>query len=559
MIRRPFTPLLLLGSALVVSAAEFDWPQWQGPQRDAISLEADLLEQWPEGGPELAWRIDELGGGYGAPAVADGRIFGISKRGETEVAWALSEEDGMELWSTPLGEAPEGGMRQGIEGPGCTPTVDGERLYVLGFGGELACLNAADGEVVWKKSLIHDFGGHLPVWRYNESPLIDGDQLICTPGGNEATLVALDKKNGELIWKSVLPGHTDESEAPDLMGTVPALMALDTDGDKELSAAEIDAAVAVLTALDQNEDGKLVEDELRPAGERNEREDRRRRRRGGGVMRSLKIHAGLDADESGEIEAAELQDAVAALRKLDENGDGVLGQAEVGQRFNAPRRSGAGYSSAIAIEYGGIRQYVQFTSQALVGVAADDGRLLWRYDRPANRNGINCSTPIYSDGTVFAASAYGTGGGRARLVAGDDGSFQAEEMWSTRDMENQHGGMVVIDGNLYGANGGNGGGFLVCLDFESGETLWNDKDREGEQVRKGSLAVADGMIYYRTEDEGTVLLIEPSEEEYLERGRFEQPDRSRHPAWSHPVIANGKLYIRDQDRLFCYVVNAGGN
>lgn len=551
----PILASLCLGITIPTAAdARSDWPQWQGPTRDAISTESGLLGEWPDGGPPLAWRIDTLGGGYGGLAVTAGRIFGMSKRGEEEVVWALSEADGKEVWATSLGEAPEGGMPQGIEGPGCTPTVDGERLYVLGYGGELACLKTADGGIVWQRNLVHDFGGHLPVWRYNESPLIDGDKLICTPGGNDATLVALDKHTGEPVWKSVLPGHTDDSEGPDMMGTMPALVALDKDGDKELSAAEIEDARAVLSGLDKNGDGKLEEAELRAESDGGARDDRRRRRRGGGVMRSLKVHAGLDADESGEVDAGELERAVESLRKLDENSDGKLVEDEVGQRFRAPRRSGAGYSSAIAIEFGGVRQYVQFTSKALVGVAADDGRLLWRYDKPANRNGINCSTPIHLDGKVCAASAYGAGGALARLVGEDDGSFRAEEVWSTRDMQNQHGGMVVIDGCLYGANGGNGGGFLVCLDFETGEVLWNDKDRDGDQVRKASMAVADGMIYYRTEDEGTVLLIEPSSKKYIERGRFGQPDRSRQPAWTHPVIANGRLYIRDQERLFCYTV-----
>jgi outer membrane protein assembly factor BamB len=122
-------------------------------------------------------------------------------------------------------------------------------------------------------------------------------------------------------------------------------------------------------------------------------------------------------------------------------------------------------------------------------------------------------------------------------------------------MENQHGGMLVTDGCLYGANGGNEGGYLICLDFNTGQILWNEDDRDKRRVKKGSLAMAGGRIYYRTE-EGIVLLIEPNREKYIERGRFEQPDRTSKPAWSHPVIANGKLYIRDQDILFCYDVKA---
>lgn len=273
-------------------------------------------------------------------------------------------------------------------------------------------------------------------------------------------------------------------------------------------------------------------------------------------MRSLKVHAALDANENGEIEEEEIAGSVAALRQLDENADGKLDESEVGQRFGSPRRSGAGYASAIAIECEGVRQYVQLTAKAVVGVAASDGRLLWTYEKPANRMGINCSSPIYQDGRVFAASAYGAGGGLVRLIKDGD-QFRAEELWFSKEMENHHGGMVVIDGCLYGANGGNGGGYLVCLDFSNGDVVWNERERQGDRVTKGSLAAAVNRIYYRTE-EGTVLLIEPSRDQYVERGRFEQPDRTGQPVWTHPVIAHGKRYIRDQDLLLCYDVKADG-
>jgi hypothetical protein len=217
--------------------------------------------------------------------------------------------------------------------------------------------------------------------------------------------------------------------------------------------------------------------------------------------------------------------------------------------------SGAAYASAIAIDFEGQRQYVQFTSKGVIGVAAADGKFLWRYDRPANGMGINCSTPLYHDGVVFAASAYGAGGGAVKLSKDANGTVKAEEAWFSKNMENHHGGVVLVDGCLYGANGGNGGGYPVCLDFKTGEVLWNEKDADKRRVRKGSITVADGRLYYRTE-EGSVLLIEPNAKDYRERGRFEQPDRTKLPAWAHPVVANGKLYIRDQDTLYCYDVGA---
>ena len=138
--------------------------------------------------------------------------------------------------------------------------------------------------------------------------------------------------------------------------------------------------------------------------------------------------------------------------------------------------AGAAYASAIAIDFEGQRQYVQLTARALIGVAASDGKFLWRYDKPANRMGLNCSTPLYHDGMVFAASAYGAGGGLVKLSKDANGGVKAEEVYATRNMQNHHGGMILLDGCLYGANGGNEGGYLVCLDFKTGNVLWDGRD-----------------------------------------------------------------------------------
>jgi outer membrane protein assembly factor BamB len=140
-----------------------------------------------------------------------------------------------------------------------------------------------------------------------------------------------------------------------------------------------------------------------------------------------------------------------------------------------------------------------------------------------------------------------------KLAKEADGSIKAEEVWFSKKIQNHHGGVILFDGYLYGANGGNEGGALVCLDFKDGKVMWNQ--REEGRAPKGSIALADDRFYYRCE-KGTVLLIEPSPKEYIERGRFTQPDRSKAPDWAHPVIANGKLYLRDQDVLLCYDVRA---
>jgi len=467
--------LLVLTSISVVflsttSIVAQDWPQWRGPNRDGKSANTGLLKEWTSDGPTLAWRIDKLGGGYSAPAIADGRIFGMSNRGDDEVVWALSETDGKELWVTRLGPAFAQRASQGKEGPACTPTVDGERLYVEGLAGAVACLQVQDGKIIWQRSLTDDFGGRVPRWSYRESPLVDGDKVIFTPGGEDATLVALNKLTGETVWKSKVPGGSDGPSA-------------DPGGRPRGSDGGPDSA------------------------------DRGRGRRGG---------------------------------------PGGFGRGRGG--FGGFGGSGAAYCSAIAIDFEGKRQYVQLTGQTLFGVAASDGEFLWKYDKPANRMGIICSTPIYHDGHVFASSAYGAGGGLVELGKDANGGVKAEEVYSTSEMENHHGGMIHLDGYLYGASGGNEGGALVCLDFKTGKVMWDQRDSAGRRA-KGSVALADGRLYYRMED-GTMVLIEPSPEQYIERGRFEQPGRSSAPAWPHPVISKGKLYLRDQDVLLCYDVKA---
>jgi outer membrane protein assembly factor BamB len=388
----------------------YDWPQWQGVQRNAVSVEKGLLQEWPKPGPKLAWKAEKLGDNYCTPTISAGRIFLMGNRQGKEYAIALSEKDGKELWATEIGTVRANGG--GYPGPRCSPTVDHSLVYALGLNGDLLCLEVDSGSISWRKDLKKDFKGAPGGWGYSESPLIDGDRLICTPGGQTATLVALNKKTGEVIWKGVVP-----------------------------------------------------------------------------------------------------------------QGDG------------------AAYSSVIAAEVDGKRQYIQFLSRGVVGLSAD-GKFLWRYDKPANGT-ANCSTPIYADGHVFAASGYGTGGGLAKLTKDGEG-YTATQVYFTKRMKNHHGGMVLLDGYLYGSNEGE----LVCLDFKTGEVQWSER-----QPGKGSISCADGRLYYRNEG-GPVFLIEANPKKYVKCGQF-NPPRSGSPAWPHPVIANGKLYIQDQGVLLCYDVKGG--
>lgn len=417
---------IFLGSLARISLAD-DWARWGGPNRNAVSPESDLLQEWPAEGPPLDWKVDVAGSGMGGIAIRDGRIYVAGDQDGSSWLFVLNEANGKLEWKARIGMGGNPGFIFKPNGPRCTPTVTSQHIYVLGQYGEFVCLTM-DGKELWRTHYVDDLGGVMPKWGYSESPLLDGDKIVCVPGGPQDTIVALDRTNGKPIWKTHVP-----------------------------------------------------------AGEFNPR-------------------YGND--------------------------------------------SAAGYSSAIVVETDGIRQYVQFTATALVGVAADDGRLLWRYDRPANTHRIPCSTPLFHEGIVFASSAYDAGGGAVKLSRNGTDGVEAEELYFCPEMKNHHGGMIVVDGCLYGAAGGNGGGFLVCIDFATGEVLWRERD-----APKGSLMMADGRLYLRAED-GTMILIEPNRLVYRERGRFQQPERTELPAWTHPVIANGKLYLRDQETLYCYDVSA---
>jgi outer membrane protein assembly factor BamB len=177
-------------------AAAYDWPQWQGPDRTRLSKETGLLKEWPAAGPPVVWTANGLGSGFGSMAVARDRVFVQGMRGGNSVVIALSRADGKEVWSKTLGE-PQSNDRG--PGPRGTPTVDGDRLYVLTENGDLACLKT-DGSVVWQRNILHDFGGRQLKWLISESPLVDGPHLVVTPGGPGAGMVKLDKMTGKTIW-----------------------------------------------------------------------------------------------------------------------------------------------------------------------------------------------------------------------------------------------------------------------------------------------------------------------------------------------------------------------
>lgn len=385
-----------------------DWPQWRGPDRTGVSQEKGLLKQWPASGPRKNWSISNLGEGYGSLAIQGERIFVQGTNRNASVVFSLNRADGKMVWSAALGPKVDEGRGNG---PRSTPTIDGDRIYVLTENGDLACLRGRDGSRVWSKNILREFGGDNPHWLISESPLIDGNRVIVSPGGKGAGIVALDKMTGKTVWTS-----------------------------------------------------------------------------------------------------SELND-------------------------------GAGYASCIIADVGGVKTIMNFTSRAAVGVRASDGKLMWRYDRAAN-NTANCTTPVYLNNKVFFSSAYGTGAALLDLTP-QGGEVKAREVYFTRDMQNHHGGVVLVNGYIYGFSNS----ILTCIEFATGKKMWSDRS-----VGKGALTYADGMLFLMGEN-NLVGLAEATPSGYKEKGRFSIADSGK-PSWAHPVVAGGKLYIRNQGELAAYDVKA---
>lgn len=396
-----------------------DWPQWRGPNRDGISAERGLLKEWPKDGPRLLWQAKDIGSGYSTPSVVGERLYLCSNEGmDNEFVQALATSDGRRLWQARLGNVGNPDQQPKFPAARSTPTVDGDVLFALGSDGDLAGVEIATGKVRWRKSLRADFGGKPGTWAYTESPLVDGDQLVCTPGGETATIVALNKRTGEVIWKCAVPGGDD-----------------------------------------------------------------------------------------------------------------------------------AAYTSVIIVEAAGVKQYVQMLARGLVGVEAQTGKFLWRYDRTVSRFKANIPTPVARGDLIYSAGA-GTGGGVVRLKR-DAETVSPEPGYFSPKLPATIGGAVVMGDYLFGtANSG-----LLCVDFASGEFKWDNPS-----LGAASLCLADGRLYLHGEN-GQVALVEAAVEGYREKGRFTPPDlptRSQpmEKAWAYPVVSHGRLYIRDQQMLYCYDVKA---
>lgn len=398
----------LLATVLASSIAASDWPQWRGPKRDDVSTETELMTSWPVSGPRKVWIFKDAGVGYSGPAVVGERLYIMGSRQGKEQLIALNVNNGKEIWSTKFGDNLE---NKWGDGPRGTPTVDGDFVYALNGPGDLVCAQTADGSIVWQVKMS-DFGGETPYWGYTESVLVDGAKVICTPGGEDGAIVALDKTNGKKIWQS----------------------------------------------------------------------------------------------------------------------EGVTNSAQ--------------YTSLMPATLHNQSQYIQLFQKNLVGIAANTGDLLWQSEW--NGEVAVIPTPIPFQNTVYISSGYGVGCKLVRVAS--DG--QTEDLYVNKTMKNQHGGVVLHNGYLYGYSDGVG---WVCQDFETGQMIWSEKNALG----KGAVSAANGQLICIAEDTGEVVLIKASPNGWDETGRFTlspQTDKRKSDGriWTHPVVANGRLFLRDQDLVYCY-------
>jgi outer membrane protein assembly factor BamB len=412
---KPETPPTATPVPTPVADSEYPyWPRFHGPRSDNLSSDTGLMKQWPEDGPPLDWTAEGIGNGYSSVTLAHGLIYTAGNIDGKTVISAL-DLDGQLRWQVENGEA----WTKDYAGTRGTPTIDGDRLYHQSPVGNLICIMAKTGDPVWAMNTLEAFDAENITWALAESLLIDGDHVICSPGGKLASVAALNKINGEIVWIT------------------------ESTGDK------------------------------------------------------------------------------------------------------------AGYGSPILVEHGGLRIILTMTEKAVIGVDADTGRLLFR-DPYETEYDVNAMRPIFHEGRVFVSTGYGGTGARMLQLNVQGTDVSVERVWESNELDNQHGGVLLVDGYLYGSAHQFSNRRWVCLDWETGESQWAER-----AIGQGSLTWADGLFYLLNERKG-VALARATPDEFELISQFELPPGGQGRSWAHPVVCGGRLYLRYDDRLHAYRVRDGG-
>jgi len=412
----------------LIASPEPGWPQWRGPRRDGLSVETNLLQSWPEGGPRLLWKSDGIGRGYSAPIITGGRIY-LAGDVETELHLFALDLEGKRVWVATNGAS----WKDPYPGARAACAFSEGRLYHLNAHGRLACVESATGREVWAVHMLERFGGKNLTWALGENVLVDGSSVIVTPGGTDALMAALDKRTGATVWT-----------------TPPLRLGPGTD------PAQV----------------RLAE----PAGE---------------------------ADSTS-------------------------------------------YGSPILIQRGQRRLLIGCSMRHAFGVDADTGRLLWTQPI-VTRYSVIAATPILVGDGVFITAPHTEQGGLFRLRPQGEGMV-AERAWSTK-LDTCHGGQVFVNGLLFGSYYQRSKGW-VALDPATGAVRYQLPD-----LAQGSVLYADHRLYCLSQ-EGVMALLEPTPQAFVERGRFRLVPDKVNDAWTHPVILDGRLYLRYHKTLYCYDVRS---
>ena len=604
--------LFLLSLALIDSPAAVaqvasepgDWPQWRGPNRDGISLDTGLLKEWPEEGPAVLWQVDSVGVSYSSIAVVDGRIFTQGDLDGIEHIICLDAKDGSVLWAVqpaPLVTLLEERVAQEFknadqDGNGTIDETEAWRRFGSQFNsydrsveGDAEQLAAQRAQRLFEaldenedRNLTFAEAGEVLRDHFErfDAESRDADAAKLADSRTTALFTAIDKDRDGKISRE--ESRLTELDRP--FGRMDQRDPATNRGDNLLTREEVESYLTtrqpgrdgVLTVAELEDrisrefagkDGILTREELRAfyGGYRNGMGDGPRGtptvdgsrvyvEGGNGDVTCLAAdsgstiwHVSLTNDlgggrpgwgysESPLIEGDLLivtpggrQGTVAALNKL--TGEVVWRSSDVTEA--------AHYSSPVAADIGGLRQIVQFARESVFGVDARSGEFLWKYSSAANGT-ANAFTPIVFEDHVFVSSGYGTGTGVAKIQT-SGGKQAAGEAYFLKKLQSHHGGAVRIGDYVYS----NGGGTLLCVNFRTGKIAW-----EARSVGKGTLTVADGMLYVLSENH-QVALAEANPEEYVEHGRFRIEGHGR-PSWAHPVVAGGRLYLRDQGSLTAY-------
>lgn len=582
-----------------------DWLQWRGPNRDGISSDKGLLKEWPEEGPKVAWQVDTVGAGYSSLAIKDGRIFTQGDVNGVEHILALDAKDGSILWAVQpkpvadkLAERVDSEFKR-LDQNGDGKVDEAEALARLGWNfnkydqpidGDREKLAARRAAGIFKEhdkdsDRRLDFSEIGSVLRehfdYCDTRDADADVSELAKQRATALIEALDKDSDNQISRN----ESRRSELDRAFNRVDVRDPVTKKGDQQLTAEEIEQ---YFVKRQTGKDGLLTSDELAgylmektkgdgvltakelqgmyggyrngqgdgPRGTPTVDDDKVYVEGGNGDVTCLDAatgktvwHVSLGTDFGGGrpgwgySESPLIEGNLLVITPGGKNGTLAALDKYTGARVwqTAATQQGAHYSSPVAADIGGIRQIVQFGRTSAFGVTAAGGDLLWEYSN-ANNGTANCCTPIIEDNLVFVSSSYGTGGGLAKIIS-DGGKQKAEEVYFEKKFACHHGGIVKIGDYMYTC----GGGTLICINFKTGETAW-----QARSVGKGSLVAADGMLYVLSERQ-QVALVEATPEKYIERGRIKTQDHGR-PSWAHPVVAGGRLYIRDQQSLTAYDV-----